>query len=71
MFNYKNVSLVIFLILFLVLWSFFYFNKEKDLSNNETIDKSIKLSDREILNIRNWVLENSNEMKENMNVNDF
>lgn len=75
MLNKKLIKIIIvisILILSLILYKF-YINLSKSIGVEiqDISNSSVELSEQEVLNIKNWLLENTKSTSENLDLNDF
>lgn len=68
----KFIIVISIIILSLILFKFYIdFSKSIDVELQDRHNSSIELSEQEILNIKNWLLENAKSTSENLDLNDF
>jgi len=68
----KLIMVVSVLILLLILLKFYLdFEKSKNIELEDWSNFSVELSEKEVLDIKNWLLENVKSTSENLDLNDF
>ncbi len=69
--KYLKLSIILFLIILLVLLKIYVLDSKSVIDENNNSNFSVELTETEITNIQNWVLENSKKTNGDLDLNNF